>query len=166
MIGGGAIGLAAALVLAMHGAHSITVADPNAARRKTVERSGPFKTYAGGTTQAPADASADLVIDAVGADATRADACRLVKPGGVIVHIGLLPGSAGLDIRKLTLQEVTFVGAYCYTMVDFRDSVTALALGRLGDLSWFEERPLSDGASAFRDIDNGAAGAAKIILRP
>ena len=166
VIGGGAIGLAAALVLAMHGAHAITVADPNAARRKTVERSGPFKTYAGGTAQVPADVSADLVIDAVGADATRADACRLVKPGGVIVHIGLLPGSAGVDVRKLTLQELTFVGAYCYTMVDFRDSVAALATGRLGDLSWFEERPLADGATAFRDIDNGRTGAAKIILRP
>jgi threonine dehydrogenase-like Zn-dependent dehydrogenase len=166
VIGGGAIGLAAALVLAMHGAQNITVAEPNAARRKTVEKSGPFKTYAAGTTQDPPDASADLVIDAVGAETTRIGACRLVRPGGVIVHIGLLPGAGGVDVRKITLQEVTFVGAYCYTMLDFSETVAALAAGRLGDLSWFEERPLSDGAAAFRDIDSGATGAAKIILRP
>jgi threonine dehydrogenase-like Zn-dependent dehydrogenase len=166
VLGGGAIGLASALVLAMHGARGISVAETNAARRTTVERAGPFDAYAPGTTTAPATASIDLVLDAVGAEATRAEACRLVSPGGVIVHIGLLPGSGGIDVRKLTLQEVTFVGTYCYTMLDFRETVAALASGRLGDISWFEQRPLSDGARAFHDIDTGATGAAKIILRP
>ena len=56
----------------------------------------------------------------------------MVKPGGVIVHIGLLPGSGGVDIRKITLQEVTLIGTYCYTMVDFRETVAAMAAGRLG----------------------------------
>jgi hypothetical protein len=51
-------------------------------------------------------------------------------------------------------------------MVDFRKTVAALASGQLGDLGWFEERPLSDGASAFCDIDAGRGAAAKIILRP
>ncbi len=166
VLGGGAIGLAAALVLAMRGARSVHVAEPNAARRKTIQAAGNFEAYTPGTTRAPADGSVDLVIDAVGADATRAAACRIVRPGGVIVHIGLLPGSGGIDVRKLTLQEITLVGAYCYTMVDFRETVTALAGGQLGDLKWFEERPLSDGASAFGDIDAGRTAAAKIILRP
>jgi threonine dehydrogenase-like Zn-dependent dehydrogenase len=166
VLGGGAIGLAAALVLAMHGAPTIRVAEPNAARRKTVNAAGDFGAYAPGSAAAPATASADLVIDAVGADATRTDACRMVRPGGVIVHIGLLPGSGGIDIRKLTLQEVTLVGAYCYTMVDFRETVAALASGQLGDLTWIEERPLRDGSTAFGDIDDGRTAAAKIILRP
>ena len=28
------------------------------------------------------------------------------------MHIGLLPGSGGLDIRKITLQEITVIGTY------------------------------------------------------
>ena len=36
----------------------------------------------------------------------------------------------------------------------------------LGALSWFEERPLSEGATAFAAIDQGSTPAAKIILRP
>ncbi|MFM9938401.1 MAG: alcohol dehydrogenase catalytic domain-containing protein [Hyphomicrobiaceae bacterium] len=166
VLGGGAIGLASALVLAMSGAGEIHIAEPNAKRRETAMKAGSFKVYAPGSAGEPTDSSVDLVIDAVGAGATRSDACRLARPGGTIVHVGLLPGSDGVDVRKLTLQEINFVGTYCYTMVDFRETVAALASGRLGTLSWTEERPLKDGAAAFRDIDTGATAAAKIILRP
>jgi threonine dehydrogenase-like Zn-dependent dehydrogenase len=105
VLGGGAIGLAAALVLAMHEAAAIHVAEPNAARRKTIQAAGNFEAYAPGTSSAPVDGSVHLVIDAVAAETTRAEACRIVRPGGVIVHIGLLPGSGGIDVRKLTLQK-------------------------------------------------------------
>ena len=166
VLGAGAIGLAAALVLTMQGANEIRIGEPNAQRRATAERSGPFACYAPGEAREPAENSADLVIDAVGAVATRAAASRMIAPGGVIVHAGLLPGHEGLDIRKLTLQEVIFTGTYCYTPAEFRETVAALAAGRLGDLSWLEERPLAEGARAFADIDANAVAAAKIVLRP
>ena len=89
-----------------------------------------------------------------------------IKPGGVIVHIGLLEAEGGLDVRKMTLQEITFVGTYTYTMADFRDTVAALDAGVLGKLNWIEKRPLAEGASAFRDLLEGRAGAAKIVLMP
>jgi threonine dehydrogenase-like Zn-dependent dehydrogenase len=82
------------------------------------------------------------------------------------VHLGLLPGADGLDIRKVTLQEITFTGSYCYTPMDFKQTVAAIAGGRLGKLRWFEERSLSDGARAFASIDAGAVAAAKVVLRP
>ncbi|MBV9569143.1 MAG: alcohol dehydrogenase catalytic domain-containing protein [Hyphomicrobiales bacterium] len=166
VLGAGAIGLASALVLAMQGAAEIRIGEPNAQRRATAERSGPFTCYAAGSAREPAENSADLVIDAVGAAATRAAASRMIAPGGVIVHAGLLPGHDGLDIRKLTLQEVIFTGTYCYTPTEFRETVAALAAGRLGDLSWLEERPLAEGGRAFADIDANSVAAAKIVLRP
>jgi L-iditol 2-dehydrogenase len=165
VLGAGAIGLGCALVLAMHGAREIHVAETNAARRKTAERAGPFRCHAPNDGD-PAESSVDLVIDAVATAATRAAASRAVKPGGVIVHAGLLLGSDGLDIRKVTLQEVVFTGTYCYTPLEFRETLDAIASGRLGSLDWFEERPLADGAKAFRDLDSGAVGVAKIVLRP
>jgi threonine dehydrogenase-like Zn-dependent dehydrogenase len=89
----------------------------------------------------------------------------MVRPGGVIVHVGLLPGQEGLDVRKITLQEVTVMGSYCYTPTDFVDTVKALAARQLGALGWFEERPLADGPAAFAAIDEGRIAAAKIVLR-
>lgn len=166
VLGGGAIGLGSALVLAMHGARIIQIGEPNEARRKAASLAGPFRCYEPSTANEPADSSVDLVIDAVGAAATRAAASRMVKPGGTIVHVGLLPGSEGLDIRKVTLQEVIFTGTYCYTPQDFRETLDAMGSGKLGTLDWFEERSLADGAQAFRDLDAGATAAAKIVLRP
>jgi L-iditol 2-dehydrogenase len=166
VLGGGAIGLTSALCLALRGARDVRIGEPQVGRRKTAQRAGPFKAYHPAGDDAPAASSADLVIDAVGAGATREAAFRLVKPGGVIVHIGLLLGSDGVDVRRLTLQEITFLGSYCYTMVDYRETVAALAAGHFGDLGWYEERPLSAGARAFADIDAGATDFAKIVLRP
>jgi len=166
VLGGGAIGLGAALVLAMHGAKRIHIGEPNETRRKAAEGAGPFRCYAPGGKDEPEDSSVDFVVDGVGANATRAAASRIVKPGGVIVHAGLLPGTEGLDVRKVTLQEIVFTGTYCYTPQDFRETLNAMASGRLGPLDWFEERPLADGARAFHDLDSGATAAAKIVLRP
>jgi L-iditol 2-dehydrogenase len=166
VLGGGAIGLGCALVLAMQGARDIRVGEPSPARRRTVEQAGAFQAYAPDGPDEPRESSIDVVIDAVGAAATRAAASRLVRPGGVIVHVGLLPGSEGFDVRKITLQEITVTGTYCYTPLDFRETLNAIADGRLGPLNWFEERPLAEGPQAFRDLDAGTTAAAKIVLKP
>lgn len=166
VLGGGAIGLGAALVARHFGAGEIRIAEPNALRRSSTSAQEGIDTYDPATGAGPDDNSIDLVIDAVGAAATRAAACAMVRPGGVIVHAGLLPGQDGLDIRKITLQEVTLTGTYCYTPADFRQSVEAIASGRLGRLQWCESRPLADGARAFADIDAGRAASAKLVLRP
>lgn len=165
VLGGGAIGLACALVARLFGAGEIMVAETNPLRRRTLEFEPEIGVYAPGDAAEPPENGVDLVLDAVGADATRAAACRLVRPGGVIVHIGLLPGIEGLDIRKITLQEVTLSGSYCYTPTDFIDTVGALIAGRLGALAWSEDRALSEGADAFRALDSGKTAAAKIVLR-
>ena len=165
VLGGGAIGLAAAIVARHFGAKDIRIAETNPLRTRLIEQEEGFAVYVPGSSSAPAESSIDLVIDAVGANATRAAASALVRPGGVIIHAGLLPGVDGLDIRKITLQEITFSGTYCYTPADFRMSVEALASGSLGHLRWFAELPLADGAEAFRSIDAGTAQAPKLILR-
>jgi L-iditol 2-dehydrogenase len=166
VLGGGAIGLAAALVLAMQGAGEILVAETNEARRATAARAGAFRCYAPGGPEEPADSTFDLIIDAVGATATRASACRMAKAGGILVHIGLLPGAEGFDVRKITLQELVVSGSYCYTPLEFREVVGALAVRRFGPLDWLEKRSLADGAAVFADLDNGRIAAPKIILRP
>ncbi|CAN1532526.1 Tdh Threonine dehydrogenase and related Zn-dependent dehydrogenases [Rhabdaerophilaceae bacterium] len=166
VLGGGAIGLTSALVARLFGARDVRIGETNPLRRITIAKGEGLPVYAPGGTDDPAESSVDLVIDAVGAVATRAAACRIVRPGGVIVHLGLLPGLEGLDIRKITLQEVTVTGSYCYTPADFVQTVSALSNRQLGELSWCEERPLAKGAAAFADIDAGTAAAAKIVLRP
>lgn len=160
IIGGGAIGLAAALALRAMGARSIVIAEPGALRREFLSKS------CGEEVIAEAGGMFEIVVDAVGVDATRAAASACTYPGGVITHIGLGAGSSGLDIRRMTLQEITFIGAYTYTMQDFQDTAAAIFNGRLGPLDWTEARPLEEGAGAFRDLRAGAVAAPKIMLIP
>lgn len=163
VLGGGAIGLGAALALAARGACEITVIERNAARRTTVAQAGPFAVCV--PEHAPPDAP-DLVVDAVGIEPTRAAASATVRPGGVIVHIGLGSAAGGLDIRRMTLHEISFIGTYTYTMQDFLDTAAAMFDGRLGALDWPEIRPLSEGARAFAELQAGNVAAPKIMLAP
>lgn len=165
VIGGGAIGVAAAAVLKSRGVHRLRVAETNPLRRAALEKSAQYEIF-DPTTESNLDNTADLVIDAVGYEPTRALACQIARPGGVIVHVGLGSAEGGVDVRKLTLQEITFIGAYTYTMTDFVETLAGLAAGRFGRIDWTEERALSDGAIAFKELRAGTVASAKIILRP
>jgi len=164
VIGGGAIGLGAALSLSAQGVADVIIVEPNALRRDVLNTK--CQQTAISPDDLPNDAQFDLVIDGVGYAATRATASAHARPGGVIGHIGLGEGTGGLDVRRMTLQEITFIGTYTYTAQDFRDTAAAIFDGRLGLLDWTEQRPLSDGAAAFADIRAGRTAAPKIILRP
>jgi threonine dehydrogenase-like Zn-dependent dehydrogenase len=165
VIGGGAIGLLAALILRHKGARALVVAETNALRRTTVAEQG-IETYDPITGATPADDTFDLVVDAVGSGATRAASSKLCRAGGVISHIGLQDNEPGLDTRKLTLQEIVFIGNYTYNPIDLRASLQLLEQKALGNLKWVESRDLSDGAAAFKNIHDGSTAAAKIILHP
>lgn len=166
VIGGGAIGVGAALSLYAQGARDITVIEPNEIRRARLADVAGFDVCAPGEPAAPENGSVDLVIDGVGYAATRAAASAMACAGGVIAHIGLGESEGGLDIRRMTLQEITFIGTYTYTVQDFADTAAAIFDGRLGPLDWIESRPLAEGQAAFTDIRAGRVAAPKIILIP
>ncbi len=160
VIGGGTIGLAASLALKVMGVHDVTIVEPDPTRCAFL------CDQAGQTAVAAADESYPVVIDAVGFGVTRASATRLVQPGGVIAHVGLGDDGPGLDVRRATLQEITFIGTYTYTAADFRDTAAALFDGRLGPLDWTQTRALGEGAAAFADLRAGKVATPKIILDP
>ena len=166
VIGGGAVGILAALLLRGYGCRRLVVAETLDVRRESVARHVGCKVH-DPLNDPVLDADAfDLVIDAVGGGVTRKSAMAAVSPGGVFIHIGLMDSGGELDIRKLTLFEVSMIGVYCYTAADMRAAVQAIAGGMLGDFDWVETRPLSEGAQAFDDLHHGRSAAAKIVLIP
>jgi len=166
VLGGGSIGVFAALMLKSKGCINVYLGDTNPLRRHTAETLGCCKVYDPLGDDPPEDNSFDLVIDAVGSGRTRAASSSFVKTGGVISHVGLQDNEPGLDTRRITLDEITFLGNYTYNPVDLRAAIQGLYCGAFGALDWVETRPLSDGAAAFREIHEGKAAAPKIVLRP
>ncbi len=163
VIGGGAIGVASAISLIAQGVASVILIEPNKLRRDYLNLGDQVTVLSPDGIEGQLY---DITVDCVGYDATRAAACDATRPGGVILHVGLGGGSAGLDIRRMTLQEIKFIGTYTYTAQDFRDTCAAMFDGRLGPLDWIETRPLGDGPQAFADIRQGRTAAPKIILKP
>ena len=165
ILGGGAIGLLAALVLKQKGVRELHIAETSATRLNTLREMSLGNCY-DPRESSPADAHMDLVFDAVGSGLTRAAASRLVRQGGVISHVGLQDNAEGLDIRRITLQEITFLGNYTYNDEDCATAIDLLHRKAIGETyPWLECRSLSAGAKAFHDIDQGIAPP-KIVLQP
>ncbi len=142
ILGGGAIGMLAALLLKHYGVTELVVVELNAGR------AGSIREHVGcevidTTERAPGESGFDLVLDCVGAAPTRKVAFSAVKAGGVIVHIGLQDWASEIDMRKLTLGEVALLGAFTYTLADMRATVTLLRRRAFGDLAWVEKRSLA-----------------------
>jgi alcohol dehydrogenase len=165
VIGGGAIGLLTALLLASYGCLEIHLAETNALRRSAAQAAVTARVFDPVAEPEPENAF-ELVLDAVGGKATRQAAMRAVKPGGVVLHIGLMDWASEIDMRKLTLAEITLIGTYTYSTADLRATVAALHRGVFGDLAWVETRPLAAGAAAFADLHQGRSASAKIVLDP
>ncbi len=146
-------------------AKNITISDPNKLRLDECSK------YVEGKFVNPSNKEInndgfDVVFDTVGLEISRQQAISVVKPGGCIIHIGLTQPSGQFDFRKATLQEVTFIGTYCYINNDFKNTIQILANKEIGDLNWVEYRDLKEGAQAFKQIHDGTCSAPKIVLLP
>jgi alcohol dehydrogenase len=166
VIGGGGVGLLAALLLKGYGCNRMVVSETHAKRRESVANHVGCPVHDPINDAGLEPESFDLVIDAVGGGVTRKSAMSAIMPGGIFIHVGLMDFGGELDIRKLTLFEISLIGVYCYTAADMRAAVQAIEAGMLGSLDWVETRPLADGARAFDDLHHGRSGAAKIVLIP
>jgi 2-desacetyl-2-hydroxyethyl bacteriochlorophyllide A dehydrogenase len=165
VLGGGAIGMLAALLLRHYGVDRLDVAEVHEGRRASVREHARCDTF-DPRQNAAAESAYDYVIDAVGNATTRKTAIAAVKPGGVVMHIGLQDWASEIDMRRLTLAEITLLGTYTYSMADLRATVAALDRGVFGSLAWVMRRPLSQGAQAFDDLHQGRTAAAKVVLEP
>ena len=164
--GAGAIGLLCGLVLNKEKkSTNIIMSDPNKKRLEECAK------YLKANFVSPDDKSIkennfDLILESVGLEVTRHQAIKSIAPGGTIVHIGLTQPSGTFNFKKLTIQEITLVGTYCYTNMDFQKTLKILTEKKLGDLGWIEYRDLKKGSEAFNEIHNGTCVAPKIILIP
>ena len=164
--GAGAIGLLCGLILSKDkNCKNIVLSDPNKKRLDECSKYLDAK-FVNPTDKSTKENEFDLVMDSVGLEVSRQQAIHVVAPGGSIVHIGLTQPSGTFNFRKLTIQEITLIGTYCYTNNDFKNTLNLLTNKTLGPLEWIEYRELKKGAEAFKEIHDGTCIAPKIILIP
>ena len=98
--GGGAIGLLCALILSkIQGNTNLTISDPNQKRLNACSKYVDAKTVSPDHKDIK-ESSFDLVFDTVGLEVSRQQAISVVKPGGIIVHIGLTQPAGSFNFRS------------------------------------------------------------------
>jgi threonine dehydrogenase-like Zn-dependent dehydrogenase len=171
ILGAGPIGLCAVAAARAHGVEQIIVSDIAQQRLEMAQRWGASniinareqdvvtfvqERYPGGV---------DRVIDAVGATHVRTQAIGAVIPGGRVVFIGLHDEESVLPANYIIRQEIAVTGSFAYTDNDFAEAMDLLSRGVVQpSADWLEERPLSDGPSAFAELVDSKAKVAKIVL--
>jgi threonine dehydrogenase-like Zn-dependent dehydrogenase len=162
VIGCGSIGLLSVYAAASGGAE-VTAVDPVQTRRRVASTLGSVAVHP--STDDLADGWADLVIDAVGHEATWNAALRISRPGGTVVVVGLGASSGMVPIGDLVRRGIILRGSYAYTRRDFSDALELLS-GRPPAVDWLSIRPLGEGRDSFRDLVESPGESVKILLRP
>lgn len=166
VLGGGTIGLVTLQAALLSGIEEVALLEPQPERRERAAALGAHLTY-GSEEEALAAEPADLVLDAVGAQATRSLATRLVRPAGQAVFVGLAADDTTLGFHDIVRSQLTLQGSYAYTMVDFEQAFEWLVSGQasLGELP--PVRPLEDGPAAFAALASGPPPSeVKVFLSP
>lgn len=173
ILGAGTIGLLCLAVARQENAGAIVISDRVDARLQLALTWGATLTVDGSVADAEDRLLAALpdgavcVIDAVGADATRALALRCVRPGGRVIYIGLHNEASPLAANYLVRQEIAIQGSFSYTPADFARAIALLEEGSVTPTpAWVEERPLMEGMAAFAGLIDGSITIPKIMLRP
>jgi threonine dehydrogenase-like Zn-dependent dehydrogenase len=161
VIGAGTIGLACMQAALIHGLELVTVLERHPTRREHALRLGAHEAFASGDELKP---GVDLVIDAVGSDATRRLAVELLNPAGTAILIGLQDDQTALSWHRVIRGNHTVKGVFGYSDADFQQALEWLAEGRagIGDLKGI--LPLDEGPAAFATLAEGPTADIKVFL--
>jgi threonine dehydrogenase-like Zn-dependent dehydrogenase len=166
VIGAGTIGLATLQAALLSEIPCVAVIEPHDARRERAHTLGARSVHADGDAarDAVGGLGFDLILDAVGAQVTRAMAVKLVRPGGRIVCIGLANDDTTLSFHTVVREQIAIIGSYAYTMADFEQAHEWLVGGQasLGDLA--RVQPLEDGPAMFARLAQAPPDQVKVFL--
>jgi len=157
VIGAGMLGLASAVVARRTGVPDLCICDLSQERLDAAAR-----TTAAETCE-ELEGEFDVVIDAVGSEATRRASVARLRPAGTAVWIGLHGPEAGFDALALVRSEQRVQGSFAYVDRDFRAALTILKDLRV---DWVANVSLRDGVEVFEELLEGPADATKTLLVP
>lgn len=109
---------------------------------------------------------ADIVVDAVGASATKKTSLDALRPGGVTVWIGLHENALTFDSYDVTLPEKHVLGTYAAKIEELAHALQLMASGQVDALSWVQRFPLERGVEAFQRMLAAKGHDIKAVICP
>lgn len=160
VIGGGPIGIAAAIAARRAGVEDLVVVEPLASRRDTLTALGMEAVVPEAAPQ-----GVDVVAECVGHARTVTAAIAASRPGGTVVCVGLADPEVRVPWPSVVIEERRLVGSSAYTLDEFRAVAASLADGDLDFGRLIERRiALDEVATAFDDYVAGRTTALKTLV--
>lgn len=163
VVGGGPIGLGAALSARRRGAERLVLSEPDPHRRGIAEALG-LETHDPGSGASLEGFGA--AIECVAAPATLATAVAAVRPAGQVVVVGLGAPEIPLPVERLVVGERVVRGSFNYTRESFADVARWVMSGEVDLAPVIESRVAIDGLpDAFAEYADGRRRDMKTLYR-
>lgn len=159
VIGVGAIGLGVVAQAAAAGATVIDIAESAESRSAAAVELGATAAL----DALPADASYDIVFDAVGTPKAREQAVGATANGGTVVLLGLESETPGFDATEVVRRELCLQASYVYLPHEFE---AAIALAAATAPEWIKSYALDEVQDIVDDFSIGDYTVIRAALRP
>ncbi|OQU99469.1 Alcohol dehydrogenase GroES-like domain-containing protein [Cladophialophora immunda] len=138
IMGAGPIGLAILLSLQAFGVQSILVSELSPQRIARAQEFGasaifdPSKTDLSGALREFGEAEGPhVVFECAGVAKSFEGALISVRPGGVVVNVGMFERPVTFDPNMILRKEITYQGALIYSSEEFEEVIEAISSGKL-----------------------------------
>lgn len=174
VIGAGIIGLASAEFAKKEGASYVAITETNKARgQKAVDLGVADEYYDASDSDlvsklmAKTNGGFDVVIECVGNGAAVNSALSLVKPGGIVVLVGVATDAVPTYTVMAVMKELVVQGAIAYTYNEFKSCIDLIARKQVDVLKFVDDIvPLERVQEAYERLTSGTDAAVKILVDP
>ena len=174
IIGGGIIGLASAMFAKKEGAQYVALTETNEARGEKSVSLGVADEWFNATSEEivpklmeKTNGGFDVVIECVGNSAAVNSAISLVKPGGIVVLVGVSNDAVPTYTVMAVMKELVLQGAIAYTYNEFNSVINLIANKKIDVMKFVDDIvPLEGVQNAYERLTSGTDSAIKILVDP
>lgn len=173
IIGGGIIGLTAAMFAKLEGASFVAISEVNDKRgEKAVELKVADKYYKADQSivknlLADANEGFDVVIDCCGNSIAVSTALMAVKPGSTIILVGVSPTPITIPTVVGVLREINMKGAIAYTKDEFKTCIDLMSNKQIDILKFLSKTiGFEDVQKAYEELSSGSSDLIKVLVDP
>jgi L-iditol 2-dehydrogenase len=172
VVGAGMIGLLIVQALQAAGCSHIYVSDVDQTRLKLAEEFGAAATFVAGPSLSPQVMTAtngngmDVVVEAVGINATVSAAIDSVRKGGTVVLVGNVTPEVTLPLQKVVTRQIRLQGS-CASAGEYPRAIELMSSGAIRVKPLITAvAPLEDGPQWFERLYAREPNLMKIVLSP